>query len=74
MLNTVTNGNSKDYHQNIRIQFKSNESANVWEISGYPPSLRIEDAVDRPNTELEKNKSIGWSIATRTPCDDSENW
>ena len=58
MLNTVTNGNSKDYHQNIRIQFKSNESANVWEISGYPPSLRIEDAVDRPNTELEKNKVL----------------
>ena len=41
MLNTVTNGNSKDYHQNIRIQFKSNESANVWEISGYPPSLQL---------------------------------
>ena len=57
MLNTVTNGNSKDYHQNIRIQFKSNESANVWEISGYPPSLRIEDAVG-PNTELEKNKVL----------------
>ncbi|MGW9933740.1 hyperosmolarity resistance protein Ebh [Staphylococcus hominis] len=58
MLNTVTNGNNKDYHQNIRIQFKSNESANVWEISGYPPSLQIEDAVDRPNTELEKNKVL----------------
>ena len=41
MLNTVTNGNSKDYHQNIRIQFKSNESANVWEISGYPPLYEL---------------------------------
>ena len=28
----------------------------MYEISGYPPSLRIEDAVDRPNTELEKIK------------------
>ena len=58
MLNTVTNGSKKDYHQNIRIQFKSNESVDVWEISGYPPTLHIENAVDRPNTELEKNKVL----------------
>ncbi|WP_435056198.1 hyperosmolarity resistance protein Ebh [Staphylococcus pasteuri] len=58
-------GNKTVHNQPLRINLVSNEpfTDNDWTISGFPSTLRIENSVDRVNTNYEKNIELVGTLA-----------